>query len=188
MNEYWVGAALLSLGYTMFALKKAFSYDKPKDKPPLADSIVDGPIKYPGYIPFRDTHGCYVAKFSNVDDLNSYFKPERAGWLKNCIELYFQPNGDIYAVISNSLNDEMKEEIAEWSYAQHQHFEQKREQKRQELLERTKAAAQKEAEAKEYETIGRRYVKDKNLVRLMPAGSKEREEAEKKLNKGELNE
>ena len=183
---YWIAGAL-SLAYFIYCMYRAQQFDRPSDKPKEAETN-SGPFKYPGYIPYKDNHGCYLAKFKNNRDINTYFGPNGAGWLKSIVEVIPAPDGSIYVMYTNSLTEEMKDDLAEWSYNQHSYFEQKKAERIELKKEETRKAAAAEKEAKHYEDIGRKYAARTNSVKLLAPGSVEREKAEAALKKGDLNE
>lgn len=186
----WQFLLALALGLTWLAvsLYKATQFDRPKDKPVVAKSALDGPFSYPGYMAYKDHHGCRVARFKSYKDMNKFFSPGGGGDLRSVVEIIPQYDGSILTVYTIQVTDEMIDDIHAWSYEKHQWFEEKMKKDKEEKIAAEKERLRKEAEDKDFADKWRKYQERTKHMRSLAPGSLEREKLEAKLNRGELDE
>lgn len=172
-------------------LERFRKYDTPKQLLGSFPLLVDGAITYPGHMAFANKggeyfHGCRVAKFRNVQDLNEFFCPGNAGHLKLVAEIIPAPDG-LIVVFNNKLSAEDMEDIEEFSRNQNQYFSEKREKRRLSKLADEEEKLKAAGEEKRLAEVGRKYEARTKKIREMAPGA-DRKAAEKKLNSGELDE
>lgn len=181
-----VGGIVFSVLYGLALLK----YDKPDQikgkKVPHGKAGVD----YHGHMAFANKggeyfHGCRVAHFRNVRDLNDFFLPGNEGHLKLVGELIPQHDGSILAVYTAALTNDDLEDLDEWNRAQHEHFAQKRAQRAAEKEAAQEKVLIEASEQKRLAEIGALYEKRVGEIRGLPPGL-ERKRQEKQLNSGDL--
>lgn len=165
-------------------------YDTPDELNGEFEILKDGTIEYPGHMAFANKggeyfHGCRVAQFANITDLNKFFLPGKKGHLKLVGELIPAHDGSIICVYTNKLSRDDLEDVEEFNREMHSFFEKKREdrneQRRKEQEKELKAAE----EQKRLAEVGRKYEARIAKIREMPPG-KEQKEAMKELNSGVL--
>lgn len=167
-------------------------YDTPKKLRGNLPTLKDGTIEYPGHMAFANKggeyfHGCRVAHFKDIADLNAFFCPGNAGHLKLVAEIIPQNDGSVLCVYNNKLSAEDMEEVEEFNREMHAHFSKRKEEREAQKQEEREAKYREEQETKRLAEVGRRYESRVKSIRLLPPGT-ERKEAEKRLNGGELDE
>jgi hypothetical protein len=182
-------SAIITLVTSLY--NRVRGYDTPQQLLGSFPLLVDGAITYPGHMAFANKggeyfHGCRVAKFRTVQDLNEFFLPGNAGHLKLVAEIIPAPDG-LIVVFNNKLSAEDMEDIEEFSRNQNQYFAEKREKRRLEKLVEEEDKLKAQAEEKSMAEIGRKYVARTKKIKDMAPGA-DRKAAEKKLNSGELDE
>lgn len=190
MSEPFVIAAVVSgLLLLLVNLYRTQQFDTPKKLRGNLVKLTNAGVDYPGHMAFANKggeyfHGCRVALFKNVRDMNKFFEPGNAGHLKLVGEIIPGPQG-IMVVFNAKLSSSDMEDIDEWNRAQHEYFSKKRAHREQEKLAAEESKLLAEAEDKKFARIGRRYSARVSKIKEMAPGA-DRNSAEKALNAGEL--
>lgn len=193
MIELTLFAAIVTLALVVRSLYKYFTADSSKRIAGKKATLHDAGVEYPGHMAFATKggeyfHGCRVARFTNIQELNNFFLPNNAGHLGLVAELIPQANGDIVCVYTKKLSLEELEDIDEWNRNQHEYFQKKKTDREIAKQEEQRAKLQAEAEEKEFAAIGRKYMKRMAHIKKLDPSSIERKQLTEKTNKGELDE
>lgn len=162
----------------------------------LADNLVklnEHDIDYPGHMAFANKggeyfHGCRVARFRNVSELNHFFEPGAMGHLKLVGEILPMPDSSLLVVYTQKLSNKEIERTERWSRDRHEYFAEERRKEEAEELERAEEKAKEQAETLRLAEIGRKVEARKAKIRGLAPGSAERKDLEKKLAAGDVDE
>lgn len=122
--------------------------------------LKDGANVYPGHMAFASKggeyfHGCRVAHFRTVNDLNAFFLPGKAGHLKLVAELIPQRDGSVVAVYTNVLSAEDQDDLRDFSMSQNEFLAEKKEARRQAKIKELEEKEAEERETKRLAEVGR---------------------------------
>lgn len=147
-------------------IKAAFytirGYDTPRKLQGEVHILKDGSVEYPGHMAFTTKggeyfHGCRVARFATVRDLNDFFAPGNQGHLKIVGDFQVQPDGSLVVIYTNRLSSEDMEDIEEFNREMHQYFADKKAQREAAKASEREAKAEQEAQLQSDAKLGRAY-------------------------------
>lgn len=185
-------AALSTIGAAVALILYLRKFDTGKRLADKLATLLEADVDYPGHMAFANKggeyfHGCRVARFRTISDLNHFFEPGSKGHLKLVGEIIAAPDGSFLCVYTAKLTNADLERVERWNREQHAAFAEERKAEEQEQREKEEARLRDEAETKRLAEVGRKYEARTAKLRVMAPGS-DRKEAEKRLNAGELDE
>jgi hypothetical protein len=144
----------------VYLVRERLKFDTAKKLRGQDVALQDGTTRYPGQMAYANKggeyfHGCRVAKFKDVNELNQFFLPGNPGHLMLVGELVPASDG-ILCVFTSALSEEEKEDVADFSREKHAFLAEK---KRKRLEEKARAEEDKlrqEAEEKRLAEVGRK--------------------------------